>query len=565
LVWCISVVFLALPSRAGDADQAVGFREEAENAGVKFRHLSGGPAKDFIVESKGGGVAVLDYNGDGWLDIYLVSGTTFELHGQELSPGSAVPRNALFRNQGDGTFENVAKQSGTDHPGWGMGASSADYDNDGDADLYLANYGPDVLYRNQGDGTFEDVTAQAGIDVPSWSTGSAWGDYDLDGDLDLYVARYIDFERSAIPPKGSTRFCQYKGLAVQCGPRGLNALPDRLYRNEGNGTFKDVTEEALGSDLPRYYGFTPIWADFDRDGWPDLFVANDATPNLLFRNLGNGRFEELGAISGCAYSRDGREQSGMGADIADIDHDSRFDLFVANFSDDYNTMYRNVGEYFLEDVTADVGMIQVSWLMVTFGLKFLDYDLDGWKDAFVVNGHVYPDIDTWQMDTGYRQNPQLFRNRRDGTFEEVTRQAGQALLQKKVGRGAAFGDLDNDGDIDIVVNNLDDAPSLLICDSTGDHYWIAFELEGVKTNRDGIGAIIRLRAGDLEQIQQVYQAGGFLSGNDLRSHFGLGKHQVVDEVEIRWPSGQTQKFTNLKAGRFVKIREGKPSPEYLSY
>jgi hypothetical protein len=313
--------------------------------------VSGGPEKEYIVESKGGGVAVLDYDMDGWLDIYFVNGSTFELLGKDLPLNGQIPRNALYRNNRDGTFTDVTQQTGLGDTGWGMAASAADYDNDGYPDIYLSNYGPDRLFKNTGKGSFVEVTASAGIDVPGWSTGSAWGDYDRDGFLDLYVARYIDFKLDEIPPKGSTRFCQYKGLAVQCGPRGLKGLPDRLYRNRGDGTFEDVTARALGEDLPRFYGFTPIWADFDNDGYPDIYVANDATPNLLYRNLGNGRFEEIAVVAGCGYSRDGREQSGMGADVADYDNNGFFDLFVANFSDDYNTLYRNSGAFSFADVT----------------------------------------------------------------------------------------------------------------------------------------------------------------------------------------------------------------------
>lgn len=543
----------------------VRFEEIAEKVGVRFRHLSGGPKKDYIVESKGGGVTVLDYNNDGWLDIYLVSGTTFDRYNKTIASSEDAPRNALFKGTKEGYFVDVTESSGTGDPGWGMGASSADYDNDGDADLYLANYGLDILFRNNGDGTFSDVTEQAGIVVPNWSTGSAWGDYDRDGDLDLYVARYIDFELEKIPTRGANSACQYRGIAVQCGPRGLPALPDRLYRNEGNGTFLDVTEKALGSAIPRFYSFTPIWTDFEGDGWPDLFVASDSAPNLYYHNRGDGTFEEAGAISGCAYSRDAVEQSGMGADVADIDHDGLLDLFVANFSEDYNTLYRNLGDSFFEDVTVKAKLITVSWNMVSFALKFFDANLDGWKDAFIVNGGVYPGIDDWNLDSEYRQHPQILRNQRDSTFQDITAESGSDLLQKRVGRGAAFGDLDNDGDVDVIINNLDDQAGLYECHAPAGQNWIVFKVEGTKSNRDGIGAVIRLRSGNLDQMQEVYQAGGFLSGNDLRSHFGIGPRQTVEEVRITWPSGLEQIFTELPANRFVKIVEGRSTVEYLQY
>ncbi len=544
------------PGATPNSDEHIYFENVTVKAGITFHHKSGGPDKDYIVESKGGGVAVFDYDNDGWLDIYFVNGSTFDLLGKEHPPSANVPRNALYRNRRDNTFEDVTVKTGTGDARWGMGASAADYDNDGDTDLYVTNYGPDLLYQNQGDGTFKDVTREAGIDEPGWSTGSAWGDYDNDGDLDLYVARYIDFKKEEIPARGSTVYCQYRGLPVQCGPRGLKALPDRLYRNEGNGTFKDVTEAALGPDLPRYYGFTPIWADFDGDGRLDLYVADDGTPNLCYRNKGDGTFEEIGAIGGWAYSGDGREQAGMGADIADYDHDGRLDVMVANFADDYNTLYRNTGDGFAEDVTSKAGLSAPCWQYVTFGLKFFDYDLDGWKDVFVVNGHVYPETDKWKMDAGYRQHSQLFRNNHDGTFAEVTNQVGPALLEKHVGRGAAFGDLDNDGDIDVVITNLDDAPSVLISHVPPTRNWVTFKLRGTKSNRDGIGAIIRIQSNGMEQWQPVYQAGSFLSSHDIRSHFGLGNATKVDKVEIHWPSGLVQSLTDIPSRCFVTVTEG---------
>ncbi len=542
----------------------ISFQRVTEKAGITFRHASGGAAKDYIVESKGGGVAILDYDGDGWLDIYFVNGSNWEFLGKDHPPSAQVPRNALYRNKGDGTFEDVTARSGTGHAGWGMGAAAADYDNDGDTDLLVTNFGPDVLYENQGDGTFKDVTQRSGIKEPGWSTGAAWGDYDRDGNLDLYIARYIDFKKDEIPRRGSAMFCQYRGLAVQCGPRGLKALSDQLYRNNGNGTFTDVTESALGPDIPQYFGFTPIWADFNDDGWPDIFVANDGTPNLLYINRGDGKFEEKAALAGCAYAADGREQAGMGADVADYNHDGRLDIIVANFSDDYNTLYRNTGDGFFEDVTGPAGIATQSWLYVTFGLKFLDYDLDGWEDFFAVNGHVYPEIDTWKMNMGYREPPQVFRNNGDRTFKETTGSLGESLKERHVGRGAAFGDLDNDGDTDVVITNLDDAPTVLRCDSPASNNWIVFTLRGTKSNRDGIGATIRVRSGAMEQWKLVRQTGSFLASNDVRCLVGLGPNFKAEEVEIKWPSGLVQKLSNAPSRTFVKVVEGQANPEIMS-
>lgn len=535
--------------------QEAHFVEISRSAGIStFKNVSGGQSKDYILESVGGGVAVLDYDGDGWLDIFLISGAT--LDELENSQGPAPHRNKLFRSNRNGTYTDVTETAGLGRGGWCMGAAAADYDNDGHPDIYMTCVGKNVLYHNNGDGTFTDVTQKADVAGGSWSTGAAWGDYDRDGYLDLYVARYVDFTRSEIPPKGSSRFCQYKGVPVQCGPRGLKGLTGILYRNNGNGTFTDVTRKAFGPELPKYYGFTPLWLDIDNDGWPDLFVANDGTPNLLYRNHSDGTFEEVGAAAGCGYSKDGLEQASMGADFADYTHDGRLSIFVTNFSDDYNTLYRNTGKGIFNDVTDEAQLGTVSWRELGWTAKFLDYDMDGWPDLFVVNGHVYPEVDEWHMDSTFKEHPQLLQNHKDGTFQDVTASAGKDLLEKRCGRGAAFGDLDNDGDIDFVVNNLDDSPSLFRCDSLPHSQWILIRLEGTRSNRDGIGAIIKLNAGGMEQTQVVHQCGGFLSSSDLRCHFGLGESDVVDELEIRWPSGLIQKFRNIKSKRMIVIKEG---------
>jgi hypothetical protein len=541
-----------LPGVGGN--RAVQFTEVSRQAGIdSFRHVAGGPNKEYIVESKGGGVAVFDYDGDGWMDIFLVSGATFEdLQG----PPSAIPRrNKLFRNNHDGTFTDVTSLAGLTDAGWGMGASAADYDNDGHTDLYITYYGQNVLYHNNGNGTFTDVTSKAGVSAGGWSTGAAWGDYDRDGDLDLYVARYIDFVRGEIPRRGSSPFCQYNGVPVLCGPRGLKPLGDILYRNNGDGTFTDVTREALGPDLPQYYGFTPLWLDTDSDGWPDLYVADDGTPNLLYHNRGDGTFEEIGAVAGCAYSRDGLEQSSMGADFGDFNHDGNLDIFVASFSDDYNTLYRNLGRGSFSDVTVEAGLYSVSWNMVSWGTKFIDYDLDGWPDLFIANGHVYPEADQWGMETGFRQHPQVLRNERDGTFKDMTAELGPGLLRKDLGRGVAVGDLDNDGDMDVVINNLDGHPWLLRCDSASDAQWILIELQGTRSNRDGLGARVFVRTAGFEQMQEAHRSGGFCASNDPRVHFGLGNATLIDELEIRWPSGVIQKFKAVKSRQILHIKE----------
>ncbi len=547
-----------LPSQGNASKSGMQFVEVSRKAGIDgFHHIAGGPQKEYIPEAKGGGVAVFDYNGDGWPDIFLVSGATFE---ELASPQAPRPhRNKLFRNNRDGTFTDVTEAAGLGAWGWGMGAAAADYDNDGCADLYVTYFGRNTLYHNNCDGTFTDVTAMAGAAAEGWSTGAAWGDYDRDGYLDLYVARYVDFKREEVPHKGDAPYCQYGGVPVFCGPRGLKPLAGILYHNNGDGTFTDVTQKALGPDVPQYYGFTPLWVDVDNDGWPDLFVASDSTPNLLYRNRKNGTFEEIGALAGCAYSRDGLEQSGMGADFGDYNHDGWLDIFVGHFADDYNTLYRNMGGGTFRDVTEEAHLLWVSWTMLTWATKFIDYDQDGWPDLFIVNGHVYPEADRWQMDSGYKQHPQVFQNQRNGTFKDMTTSLGSDLLQKELGRGAAFGDLDNDGDIDIVVNNLDSSPWLLRCDSPISAQWILVRLIGTRSNRDGLGARAIVRAGGLEQMQEVHQSGGFCSSNDPRAHFGLGASAMVDELEVRWPSGAVQKFHDVKSRQIITIKEGENS------
>ncbi len=539
----------AAASAAGPSLQEVRYVETAHEAGIDFLQTSGGPEKSYIPESNGGGVALLDYDRDGFWDIYFVNGSTFE------AQGDIGPRNRLYRNLGDGHFKDVTEKAGVGDHGWGMGASSADFDNDGFPDLYITNLGPNILYRNNGDGTFSDVTSRAGVTAGGWSSGSAWGDYDGDGHLDLYVARYLDFSRSETPPKGSGKSCQYRGLAVQCGPRGLRPLADLLYRNNGDGTFRDATRDALG-DAPSLYGYTPLWADLDGDGDLDLYVANDGQPNLLYDNLGDGRLKEIGVFSGAAYGRDGKEQAGMGADVGDFDGDGRPDLLVTNFSDDYDTLYRNLGERGFEDVSAKAGLESATWSRLGWAAKFIDIDLDGWKDLFVVNGHVYPEVDDSQSGTRYRQLPQVFLNRSDATFEEVSGRVFPTQSSARNGRGAAFGDIDNDGDIDVVINNLDGPAELWRADSPAGRAWIEIELEGSRCNRDAIGARVRLRAGGRDRFDQVHQCGGFFSSNDKRLHFGLGALETVDEIEIRWPSGLIERRQNLNARQILRLKEG---------
>ncbi|HID11639.1 MAG TPA: CRTAC1 family protein [Candidatus Latescibacteria bacterium] len=504
----------------------------------------------YIVEAKGGGAAVfLDYDNDGWMDIYIVNGSKLE----GFPPGRE-PRNVLYRNNGDGTFTDVTEEAGVGDTRWGMGCTAVDYDNDGDTDIYVANFGPNVLYRNNGDGTFTDVTEEAGVGDPKWSTGTAWGDYDGDGDLDLYVANYVDFDVDHLEKYRSRNI--WHGIEVMAGPRGLEGAEDVFYRNNGDGTFTEVTAEAGLVDRLKGYGFTVLFADYDNDGDLDIYVANDSVPNYLYRNNGDGTFTEVGLETGVAYSEDGREQAGMGAVFGDYDNDGWLDIFVTNFSDDNNTLYRNEGDGFFTDVTFQTGLGGPSLPFVSWGTEFLDYDNDGWKDIFVATGHVYPQVDLYDFGTTYKERNLLFHNNGDGAFTEVTGQAGPGMQVEKVSRGAAFGDYDNDGDIDVLVLNMGDMPTLLRNEGGNRNHWIKFRTVGTRSNRDGIGARIWVTAGGLTQMREVYMGSSFLCGNDIRVHFGLGRNTKVDLVRVRWPSGLVEEFRGLKANKLYILKEG---------
>jgi hypothetical protein len=524
------------------------FTDVTQQAGIHFVQTSGGPDKQYILETVGGGVALFDYDLDGWLDLYLVNGSDFS----RLESASASD-DRLYRNRRDETFEDVTTKAGISTPIWGMGAAIADYDNDGYPDIFVTGYQKTILYRNKRDGTFQNVTAQAGLHVAGWSTGADWADYDRDGDLDLYVARYVDFHKSEITAKGSSAFCQYRGLPVMCGPRGLRAFPDVLFKNNGDGTFADVTAKALGPDVPAYYGFTPVWADFNDDGWPDLYVANDGTPSLLYRNRGDGTFVEEGAMAGCAFSADGREQAGMGADAGDFDGDGNLDVVKTNFSDDSNNIYRNLGRNEFEDVSLQTGITAASWPHLGWAAKFVDFNRDGRLDLFVSNGHVYPEVDEWRLDSGYLQPTQVFINAQN-KFVDVSASVGLGVAYQRLGRGAAFGDIDNDGDIDVVMNHLDSAAAVLVYQAPAAN-WVAFQLEGTRSNRDAIGARICIRSGGRQQVRDVSRGGGFLSSNDQRVYFGTGVDDVIDKVEIRWPSGIKQVLNSVQTGRTYRIVE----------
>jgi hypothetical protein len=531
-------------SQTKDQPIPVRFTDITEKAGITFKHVSS-PEKKYIVESMSGGVALLDYNNDGYLDIYLVNSLT-----ADMVKSNQKTRSALYHNNGDGTFKDVTDKAGVGDIGWGMGVATGDYDNDGFVDIYVTCLGPNRLLRNTGRGTFTDVTQSARVTDPRWSTGAAFVDYDNDGKLDLFVANYVDFDVNNLPEFGKGRSCQFKGIPVQCGPRGLKGAGDTLYHNNGDGTFTDVSKKAGVSDPDGYYGMAVICSNFDGDGLVDIFVANDSVANFLYRNNGDGTFKDIAFPSGTAVNENGSEQGSMGVTLGDYDHDGKLDLFITNFDDDYNTLYHNDGRGSFTDASYATKVAAVSLPYVGWGTKFFDYDNDGWVDLLVVNGHVYPQLPS------YKQRNLTHRNNRDGTFSEVGAQLGAPFAEKRTGRGAAFGDIDNDGDVDVIINNLDGAAQLLRNDGGNANNSILIQTIGVKSNRDGIGARVSVVAGDLKQVEEVYSGATYISQNDLRLHFGLEKRTKIDLIEVRWPSGAVEKIKDINANKVLTIKEG---------
>jgi len=540
-----------LSPRASPRDWSVHFVDITEAAGIHFKHNSAAEKK-YIVESMSGGVALFDYDNDGYLDIYFTNSLTVQTASQ---PESA--RSALYHNNGDGTFTDVTEKSGLAHPGWAMGVAAADFDGDGWVDLYVTCLGSNRLYHNNGDGTFTDVTTRAGADDSRWSTGAAFGDYNNDGRLDLFVANYVDFHLNDLPQFGKGKFCQFHGIDVQCGPRGLPGAGDSLFRNNGDGTFTNVSQRAGVSDPDGRFGLGAVWSDLDNDGWLDLYVANDSGPNFLYKNNRDGTFTEMGFPAGVAVGEDGNEQGSMGVAIADYNHDGRLDIFVTNFAGEYDALYRQDGPMSFTDASFASRVAQASIPYVKWGTDFTDFDNDGWVDLLVVNGHVYPQVDQLQTGVGYRQGKLLHRNNRDGTFSEIAKTAGEPLMRKQVSRGVAFGDIDNDGDIDVVINNLDGAPLILRNDGGNANNWIAVKTVGSKLNTQGIGARVRVLAGDLDQFNEVRSGGSYLSQNDTRLHFGLEKRTLVNLIEVRWPGGHVDRAENIAANQCVVIEQSK--------
>jgi len=522
-------------------------------SGISFRH-NFVPEKKYIVESMGGGVILIDYDRDGWPDIFFTNNPSVE---QQLKNETVA--GALYHNNHDGTFQNVTAKSGLRVACFGMGGAVGDYNNDGWPDLYLTCLGGNVLYRNNGDGTFTDVTEKAGVRDGRWSTGAAFADYDGDGFVDLMVANYLDFKLSDLPGFGSAATCKYRGLDVQCGPRGMPGAGDSLFHSNGDGTFTDVSKAAGVNDPNGFYGMGVAWSDFNNVGRPDAFVANDATPNFFYKNEGKGKFTEMGMESGTALTDDGAIQGSMGVAIGDYQHNGRPGIFITNFADQYDTLYRNDGDWIFRDVSFQSGLAVVSMPWVKWGTAFFDADNDGWLDLVAVSGHVYPQADKLATGGKYRQPSILWMNQRDGTFCDATAQSGKALEEPRVLRGLAAGDLFNDGNIDLVIEDLDGAPMILQNRGVSGNHWIGFELQGRKSNRLAIGARVQITAGKMTQTEEVRSGGSYLSQNDLRVHFGLGAATKVDSVEIRWPSGAVEKIStkDLKADQFSYVLEGR--------
>jgi len=538
------------------APQIANFTDIAEKAGLTAQNVFGGvDTKKYIIETTGNGVAIFDYDNDGWPDIFLVNGTRLE-----GAPDGQGPTNHLYRNNHDGTFTDVTAKAGLAATGWGQGVCVGDYDNDGWEDLYITYYGKNRLYRND-HGVFHEVSEKAGVAGAgkAWGTGCAFVDYDRDGYLDLVVANYVDFDRSTAPSPGERPTCIWKGVPVMCGPRGLPGAKNILYHNRGNGTFEDVTTKAHIDKTDGHYAFSVSTLDFDEDGWPDIFIACDSTPSILYRNNHDGTFTDVAVTAGAAFNEDGREQAGMGSTIADFNGDGHLDIFKTNFSDDTSTLYKNNGDGTLTDATSAAGLgLYTQYL--GWGTMAFDFDNDGWPDLILVNGHVYPEVDSQHLGSSYKEPRILYHNNGDGTFSDISASAGSGITTPASSRGLAVGDLWNDGRMSAVINNMNAPSSLLVNQVRNSNHWIAIHTVGTKSNRDGIGAQIRVKAGGRIRIDEVRSGSSYISNSDMRVHFGLGKIDTIDWVEIRWPSGLTERFTNLPVDQIQTLKEGAGTP-----
>ena len=545
------VVFLSLGAALFSAVAGIRFVDVARKAGLTVPNTYGGAGrKDYILETTGNGVAIFDYDGDGHNDLLFVNGTTLQ-----RQAGQAPATLQLYHNDGSGHFVDASKKAGFTSEGWGQGVCVGDYDNDGHPDVFVTYYGHNVLYRNLGDGTFRDVTEKAGLPVSGvrYGSGCSFFDYDRDGKLDIFVSNYVDLDLKKTPKPGDNQNCEWKGIAVMCGPRGLPAGKNILYHNNGDGTFRDVSEKAGILKPGGRYGLGVIVSDFDNDGWPDVYVACDQTPSLLYRNRGDGTFEERGAEAGVAYNFDGQLQAGMGVAVADYDGNGFFDIVKTNFSGDLPSLYNNEDGKFFSDLSQKAGVGRNQ--LLGWGVAFVDVDEDGWKDIVIANGHVYPEVDKAGIGETYRQKTLLYRNLGNGRFTDVTAQAGPAFEQLRPARGLAVGDLDGEGRPEIVIVNMNEPPSLL--KNEGPHgNAVVISLAGTKSNRSAIGARVTVEAGRRRQMDEVRSGGSYYSQNDLALHFGLGAAAVIDRIEVRWPSGAVQEWRRVAANQRLVITEG---------
>ncbi len=564
----LAVVLLCCTAGAQTSDSSIRFRDISKESGVNVPHLST-PEKRYIIESMSGGVALFDCDNDGHLDIATVNGSSVERFRKGGDPLVTLYHQSPAKAQEANIprFENITERAGLSSKGWSMGVTAADFDGDGNIDLFVTGYGGNTLYRNLGNCKFQDVTERAGVHGGGFSTGSAWADYDGDGNIDLFVSRYVSVDLNKLPEFGSKETCRYKGILVQCGPRGLPGEGDLLYHNNGDGTFTEVAKKAHVNDAPGYYGLGVSWFDYDDDGWPDLFVANDSSPNYLYHNNHDGTFTDISTQAGIAYSEDGNEQGSMGVGIGDFDGDGRLDIFVTNFVQEPNALYRNLSHQGFVDQVQRARIGSVSMPYVGWGTALSDFDDDGWPDILIANGHVYPQVDvstSVKPGTGYRQAILVFRNLADGTFKEVSAEAGLAALPLASRRGAAFGDLNNDGFIDVVIVNVGEAPTVLLNVSSPANNAVTLVLSGKGRNHAAIGARVTLTANKRKQVKEVQAGSSYLSQNDSRLHFGIGSAKEVS-VEIRWPDRQIQNVSGIRAEQIVTITQGKGITAARSY
>ncbi len=534
------------------------FVDVAANAGITVRNVNGGvTTKRYIVESTGSGVAIIDYDRDGWPDIFLVNGS--ELPSEKSS--SDVPTSHLFHNNHDGTFTDVTAKAGLNLSGWGQGVCVGDYDNDGFDDLYVTAYGHNHLFHNQGDGTFRDVSTESGTagSGKEWATGCAFIDYDRDGRLDLVVADYVHFDLAATPAPGAEAGCMWKGTPVMCGPRGLPSAPNILFHNEGDGHFRDVSATSGIQRTLAHYCFSVTTLDYNEDGWPDIYVACDSTPSILYRNNHDGTFTDVGADAGVAFNEDGREQAGMGSTAADYDGDGHLDLFKTNFSDDTSTLYHANGDGTFTDVTFAAGL-GINSDALGWGTMFADVDNDGYPDLLVVNGHVYPEVDSAHLGATFKEPRFLYWNQGNGHFKDISKSSGPGLADPRSGRGLAIADLFNDGRIEAVVNNLSDRPMLLVNEARNANHWLGLHLIGTTSNRSAIGARVELHSSKRIWVDEVRSGSSYNSSSDLRLHFGLGAEIAISMIEVSWPSGHRERFTVDGVDRILDLVEGKGTP-----